>query len=72
VKQKGDILEMLNKTSKKLQPVSIDLITIVQLYVRSNEVTIVGRESFIQTTYFVILDNLQSVTKKSLHIMIIW
>lgn len=28
----GDILEISNKTSKKLQSVSIDLITVVQLY----------------------------------------
>lgn len=28
----GDILEMLNKTSKTLQSVSTDLITVVQLY----------------------------------------
>jgi len=28
----GDVLEILNKTSKKLQSVSIDLITVVQLY----------------------------------------
>lgn len=102
----GDILEMLNKTSKTLQSVSTDLITVVQPYDsvihyiqsarnrstflnyensaknlsglsiyeeyekrkikrklqhcenRSNEVTLVDRESFIIKTYYVILDNL--------------
>ncbi|KAF0742557.1 zinc finger MYM-type protein 1-like [Aphis craccivora] len=75
---RGEILETLNKTSITLQSVSTDLITVsarnrstflnyeISTKKLSGLMTLIGRESFIIKTYFVILDNLNIQCAKKL------